>query len=126
MDKNLKADAPQSVDIEASLLGGLLIDADGFTKIGDLLHADDFYDPRHKAIFGAMSTLHDKRSPLDILTLSEQLKNNGQLESIGGASYLTELTNTVPTSAHIEEYARIVADKSIRRKLIKILPGSGR
>ncbi len=118
MDKNLKADAPQSVDIESSLLGGLLIDADGFTKIGDLLHADDFYDPRHKAIFGAMATLHDKRSPLDILTLSEQLKNNGQLESIGGASYLTELTNTVPTSAHIEEYARIVADKSIRRKLI--------
>lgn len=50
MDKNLKADAPQSVDIESSLLGGLLIDADGFTKIGDLLHADDFYDPDRKSV----------------------------------------------------------------------------
>lgn len=109
---------PQNLDVEASLLGSLLIDSDAFIKIGDMMSADDFYDQRHKAIFAGMRTLHEKRSPVDILTLSEQLKNSQQLDIIGGASYLTELTNTVPTAAHMEQYAQIVADKAIRRRLI--------
>jgi replicative DNA helicase len=109
---------PQNLDVEASLLGGLLIDSDGFIKISDVIQDIDFYDERHRAIFAAMQSLHEKRSPLDILTLSEQLKNSKQLDSIGGSSYLTELTNTVPTAAHIEQYAEIVADKAIRRRLI--------
>jgi replicative DNA helicase len=109
---------PQNLDIEASLLGSLLIDTDGFLKISDVIEDTDFFDERHKAIFAAMRTLHDKRSPLDILTLSEQLKSAGRLDAIGGASYLTELTNTVPTAAHLEQYAEIVADKAIRRRLI--------
>jgi replicative DNA helicase len=116
---NSKTDSPpQNLDIEASLLGSLLIDGDAFMKIGDMIQADDFYDEHHKAIFLAMRTLHDKRSPVDILTLSEQLNSVGRLETIGGASYLTELTNFVPTAAHLEQYAQIVAEKSIRRKLI--------
>lgn len=119
MPKNDDGAAPQSLDIEASLLGGLLIDSNAFIKIGDMMHSDDFYDERHKAIFTAMNELHNKRSPLDILTLSEQLKNVKQLDSIGGASYLTELTNTVPTAAHVEQYAEIIADKAIRRRLIR-------
>src|SRR5438105_3545495 len=90
---------PQSLDIEASLLGSLLIDSDAFIKIGDRIIADDFFDEKHRMIFSAMRILHDKRSPIDILTLSEQLKGGGNLEMIGGASYLTELTNTVPTAA---------------------------
>jgi replicative DNA helicase len=65
-----------------------------------------------------MRSLYDKRSPIDILTMSEQLKNDTRLEIIGGASFLTELTNTVPTAAHLEQYAEIVAEKSIRRRLI--------
>jgi len=109
---------PQNLDIEASLLGSLLIDSDGFLKISDQLDSMDFYDERHRQIFAAMRALHDKRSPLDILTLSEQLKSAGQLDGIGGASYLTELTNLVPTAAHLEQYAEIVADKAIRRRLI--------
>lgn len=120
MDKNSDAAAPQSLDIESSLLGGLLIDSDAFIKIGDMLRADDFYDERHKAIFAAMSQLHDKRSPVDILTLSEKLKNGKRLDAIGGASYLTELTNMVPTASHVEQYAEIIADKAIRRRLIKV------
>jgi replicative DNA helicase len=119
VDKDGTKAEPQSLDIEASLLGSLLIDSDAFIKIGDMLRADDFYDERHKAIFGAMSELHNKRSPVDILTLSEQLKNVKKLDAIGGSSYLTELTNTVPTAAHVEQYAEIVADKAIRRRLIK-------
>ncbi|MDB5160861.1 MAG: Replicative helicase [Candidatus Saccharibacteria bacterium] len=109
---------PQNLDIEASLLGSLLIDTDGFLKISDVIESTDFFDERHKVIFAAMRALHDKRSPLDILTLSEQLKNASKLDAIGGASYLTELTNTVPTAAHLEQYAEIVADKAIRRRLI--------
>jgi replicative DNA helicase len=109
---------PQSTDVEASLLGSLLIDSDAFIKIGDSIQADDFFDEKHRLIFTAMKTLHDKRSPIDILTLSEQLKNGGRLDMVGGASYLTELTNTVPTAAHLEQYAEIVAEKAIRRRLI--------
>lgn len=109
---------PQNLDVEASLLGSLLIDSDAFIKIGDRIQFDDFFDERHRAIFSAMRQLHDKRSPIDILTLSEQLKNGGQLDIVGGASFLTELTNTVPTAAHLEQYAEIVAEKAIRRRLI--------
>ena len=112
------ATTPQNLDVEASLLGSLLIDGDAFIKIADAINPEDFYDERHRAIFSAMRILHDKHSPLDILTLSEQLRSGDQLDSIGGASYLTELTNTVPTAAHLEQYADIVADKAIRRRLI--------
>lgn len=109
---------PQNLDVEASLLGSLLIDSDAFIKIGDLISADDFYDEKHRMIFTAMRTLHERRRSIDILTLSEQLKNDSRLDLIGGASYLTELTNTVPTAAHLEQYAEIVAEKAIRRRLI--------
>ena len=119
MDPNTTTKPPQNLDAEASLLGSLIIDSDSFIKIADLINADDFYNDQHRAIFNAMRTLHDKRSPIDILTLSEQLKSSGELERVGGASYLTELTNFVPTAAHLEQYAQIVADKSVRRRLIK-------
>lgn len=109
---------PQNLDVEASLLGSLLIDSDAFLKISDVIQAGDFYDKKHSTIFAAMRALHDKRRPIDILTLSEQLKADGSLDLIGGASYLTELTNVVPTAAHLEQYAEIVADKAIRRRLI--------
>ncbi len=112
------ATPPQNLDVEASLLGSLLIDGDAFLKISDAIQADDFFDKKHSTIFAAMRALHDKRSPIDILTLSEQLKNADKLELIGGASYLTELTNVVPTAAHLEQYAQIVAEKAIRRRLI--------
>ena len=109
---------PQNIDVEASLLGSLLIDGESFLKISDMLQAEDFFDKKHSMIFASMRTLHDKRSPIDILTLSEQLKNESKLDLVGGAAYLTELTNTVPTATHLEQYAEIVADKSIRRRLI--------
>jgi replicative DNA helicase len=112
------ASLPQNTDVEASLLGSLLIDGESFLKISDQLQAADFFDKRHSMIFASMRILHDKRRPIDILTLSEQLKNESRLEQIGGASYLTELTNVVPTAAHLEQYAEIVAEKAIRRRLI--------
>lgn len=110
---------PQSMEAEASLLGALLIDSDAFVQVGDGLRADDFYDERHQIVYRAMLVLQDKHSPIDVLTLSEQLKNSDELEKVGGSSYLTELTNYVPTSTHVEQYAELVRDKAIRRRLIK-------
>ena len=101
MDEDKQSALPQSVDAEASLLGSLLIDGDALTKIGDMVNPEDFFDQKHAVIFKAMRSLYDKRAPIDLLTLSEQLKSTKRLDSIGGASYLTELTNYVPTAAHV-------------------------
>lgn len=110
---------PQNTDAEASLLGAVLIDSDAIVKIADQLNTEDFYDERHQKIYEAIKQLYDKHSPIDVLTLTDQLKANGLLEMVGGASYLSELTNYVPTAAHIEQYAGIVSQKALRRRLIK-------
>ncbi len=109
---------PQNSEAEASLLGALLIDGDAIVKIADNVSAADFYDPRHQRIFEAINQLYEAHQAIDVLTLTDRLKNNGQLDTIGGPSYLTELTNFVPTAAHVEQYADIVAQKSMRRRLI--------
>lgn len=110
---------PQNVDAEASLLGALLIDSDAVVKVADTLSPIDFYDEKHQRIFEAITQLYEKHSPIDVLTLTDQLRNNGLLDMVGGAPYLTQLTNYVPTAAHVEQYADIVAQKSMRRRLIK-------
>ena len=110
---------PQNADAEASLLGALLIDADAVVKIADLVRAEDFYEERHQRIYEAIITLYEKHNPVDVLTLSNQLKGTGFIDMVGGTSYLTELTNFVPTATHVEQYADIVAQKSLRRRLIK-------
>lgn len=113
-----KQPAPQNVEAEASLLGAILIDSDAIVKIADTVTAEDFFDPRHKHVYDAISRLYERREPIDVLTLADQLKNTGVLDVIGGAAYLTELTNFVPTAAHVEQYAEIVAQKALRRRLI--------
>ncbi|MCA9326922.1 replicative DNA helicase [Candidatus Saccharibacteria bacterium] len=109
---------PQNTEAEASLLGAILIDTDAIIKIADHISVDDFFDAKHARIYEAMRVLYEKRSPIDVLTLADQLKGNGFLDMVGGASYLTELTNFVPTAAHVEQYADIVAQKALRRRLI--------
>src|SRR4051812_29498921 len=109
---------PQNAEAEASLLGALLIDTDAIVKIADTLAATDFYDKRHQRIYEAVVQLYEQRSDIDVLTLADRLKNNGYLDSIGGPAYLTELTNYVPTASHVEQYADIVAQKALRRRLI--------
>jgi replicative DNA helicase len=110
---------PQNTDAEASLLGAILIDSDAIVKIADEVRSEDFYDPKHQRIYEAITQLYEKHSPIDVLTLSDQLKATGFLEFVGGGAYLTELTNYVPTAAHAEQYAGIVSQKSMRRRLIK-------
>lgn len=119
MDPKVATVPPQNTDAEASLLGALLIDSDAIVKVADIVSADDFYDPKHQRIYEAISQLYEKHSPIDVLTLSNQLKNSGFIDFVGGAAYLTELTNFVPTASHVEQYAEIVAQKALRRRLIK-------
>lgn len=110
---------PQNTEAEASLLGAILIDSDAIVKVADLVRPGDFYDERHARIYEATLQLYEKHSPIDVLTLSDQLRATGMLDMVGGAGYLTELTNFVPTAAHAERYAEIIAQKSMRRRLIK-------
>src|SRR4051812_2952592 len=109
---------PQNAEAEASLLGALLIDTDAIVKIADTLAATDFYDKRHQRIYEAVVQLYEQHEAIDVLTLADRLRNNGYLDNIGGPAYLTELTNFVPTAAHVEQYADIVAQKAMRRRLI--------
>ncbi|OGE17694.1 replicative DNA helicase [Candidatus Daviesbacteria bacterium RIFCSPHIGHO2_01_FULL_37_27] len=110
---------PQNIEAEQSLIGALLIDKDAIVRVAELLHAGNFYrSDTHGQIFSAMKALFEKREPIDLVTLTEQLKKEGTYDKIGGVSYLTTLVNIVPTSAHIEHYARIIKEHAIRRNLI--------
>lgn len=110
---------PQSVDAEMSLLGAVLIDEEVLADISEHVNAKDFYDKRHAIIFDGMMRLYEKHRPVDLLTLTDELKRKKELEDIGGSAYLTELTNYVPTAAHAEAYAELVEQKAVRRRLIK-------
>lgn len=114
----VKHEPPHNFEAEASLLGAILIDSDALIKIADNVSVSDFYDKRHEHIYDAIIKLYERRSPIDVLTLADQLKIDGYLDLVGGASYLTELTNFVPTASHVEQYAEIVAHKALRRRLI--------
>ncbi len=110
---------PQNVDAEMSLLGAILIDEETLADISEHVKPKDFYDKRHAVIYDAVMRLYEKNKPVDLLTLTDELKRKKELEEIGGSAYLTELTNYVPTAAHAESYAEIVAQKAVRRRLIK-------
>ncbi|EKD85125.1 MAG: hypothetical protein ACD_38C00077G0003 [uncultured bacterium] len=110
---------PQSIEAEQSLLGALLIDKDAIVKISELLHASNFYRfEQHGSIFEAMQKLFERREPIDLVTVTEELKRQGFYDKIGGSAYLASLVNIVPTSAHIEHYAKIIRDHAVRRNLI--------
>ena len=110
---------PQNLDAEMSLLGAVLIDEEVLSDISEHVKPNDFYDKRHSLVFGAMMRLFERHKPVDLLTVTEELKRKDQLETVGGSAFLTELTNYVPTAAHAESYAEIVAQKAVRRRLIK-------
>jgi len=109
---------PQNIEAEQSLLGSLLIDKDAIIRIADIVGPEDFYHDKHKMIFEAILDLFRKREPIDLLTLSNRLIEKDQLEQIGGRSYLVSLSNAVPTSSHVVNYAEIVQKKATLRNLI--------
>lgn len=111
---------PHDEQAESSVLGAILIDRDSLADVVDFLRPEYFYKDNHKHIFTAMLSLFEKHEPVDIVTLTSQLKKMGKYKDVGGSPFLSDLTNTVPTAAHIEVYARMVADHYIKRTLIDL------
>ena len=111
---------PQSVDLEEAVIGAMMIDKKGVDEAIDILHPDVFYKEAHKFIFEAIFKLFETNEPIDLLTVSSQLKRDGKLDRVGGDFYLIKLTQRVASSAHIEFHARIILQKFIQRSLIKI------
>ena len=110
---------PHNVEAEQSLLGSLLIDANAMMKIADAIVPSDFYRGAHGTIYEAMVELYKKNEPLDFLTLTNLLSEKGQLEKIGGRNYLIQLSQLVPTSTHVAQYAKIIHQKALRRRLFE-------
>jgi replicative DNA helicase len=109
---------PHDEQAESSILGAILIDKDSLADVLDFLRPDYFYKDTHNYIFSSMLSLFEKHEPVDIVTVTAELKKMGKYKEIGGTPYLSDLTNAVPTSANIEMYARIVTDHYIKRRLI--------
>jgi replicative DNA helicase len=110
---------PQNIEAEQSVLGGIFIENEAINKVMEILSPDDFYRDAHRKIYDTLIDLSEKDEPADLITMSNELRKKNQLDSIGGASYLAFLIDSVPTAANIEYYARIVKEKAILRKLIE-------
>jgi len=111
---------PQARSLEEAVLGALMIDKDAVAVVVDILQSDSFYEDRHKSIYKAICMLFEKSHPVDLLTVTEELKKMGALEAVGGAYYLVELTNRIASAANVEFHARIIAQKFIQRELIRV------
>lgn len=112
---------PQALDVEQAVLGAFMIDADALSNAVDILRTKNaFYDPKHQVIFEAISNISETSTPVDLLTVTEQLRKNGSLEIAGGAYYLSTLTNKIASAAHVEHHARIVVEKFIQREVISV------
>lgn len=111
---------PQAVDLEEAVLGALMLDKDALTNVVSILKPEAFYKEAHQRIFFAVQSLFSKSEPVDILTVTQELKKTGELEIAGGAFYVTQLTNRVASAANIEMHARIVLEKFLQRELIRI------
>ena len=110
---------PQDIEAEKSLLGAVLLSDEAFPNILEKIKDKDFYEERHQKIFAAMTALYNNHRPIDIQTLNSELKSEKNIRAVGGAPYLAELTNFVPTASHAEAYADIISKAAIRRRLIR-------
>lgn len=111
---------PQATDIEEAVLGALMVDTKGINEIIDKLIPEAFYKEAHQHIFRSIKTLFEDNQPVDLISVSTQLKKDGKLEVIGGEYYLIELTQRVVSSAHLEFHTHIILQKHIQRSLITI------
>lgn len=109
---------PQDLEAETSVLGALMLDQNAIVKVADALSARDFYKPAHAKIYTALLELFEKGQPIDLLTVTNRLKDKKQLAEVGGAAYLSDVIASVPSSAHVEHYAKIVREKRVRRDLM--------
>ena len=109
---------PQDLDAEKSVLGAVLLDSAAINTVAEFLLPEHFYLPEHGKIYTAMITLFEKQTPIDVVTLKNELQREGSLKKVGGTAYLSDLINTVPSSAYVEHYGRIVKDQYTKRRLI--------
>ncbi len=118
IEDSLRRVPPQSIEAEQSVLGGILLENAAIDRLAEVLQADDFYREAHRKVFRAMQALSERNEPVDLITLPEELRARGELAAIGGAAFLAELAERVPTAANIVNYARIVRERAILRGLI--------
>lgn len=111
---------PHDEEAEKSVLGAILIDSSAIGLVAEFLKSEHFYLPQHQDIYSSMITLYEKQQPIDLVTIADQLKSEGNVKKIGGKTYLSDLINTVPTSAYVEHYARIIVSQYVKRKLIEV------
>jgi replicative DNA helicase len=111
---------PHNLEAETATLGAILLDSEALGRVLGYVRAEDFYRNAHKRIFQGIINLFERSEEIDLITLTHELRNEGALETVGGASYVSSLTSAVPTAANVEYYARIVREHSLRRKLIQI------
>jgi replicative DNA helicase len=109
---------PQNLEAEQALLGSILISKEALNEVLDFINVDSFYADRHKLLWTAMSELHEKAQPIDVLSLSNKLREENNLDRIGGQAYIAEMIDRVPTSMNVKHYGGIVEKKSMMRKLI--------
>ncbi len=114
----LEKTIPQNIEAEEAVLGALLIDPEAIYRVLPFLHSEDFYLQKHSWVYQAVMTLHESRQPLDFLTLNTELERREQLEAIGGAAYIAQLINAVPSAINVESYAHLVEETAIRRRLL--------
>ncbi len=119
MDNLIEKITPSNIDSERAVIGSMLLDKDAVSKVLEILFTDSFYVPSHQVIFDSMKELYIRNSPIDIVTVSDYLQSKELLDDIGGYQYLLDLSESVPTTANVEQYAKIVEEKHIRRELIK-------
>ncbi|HEY8892405.1 MAG TPA: replicative DNA helicase [Clostridium sp.] len=118
MDTPLRS-LPYNLEAEQSVIGSMLIDKTAILRVVEVLKSDDFYRDSHKVIFNAIFELYQKDTPIDMITLLEHLRSSEKLDSSGGVTYISEISNSVPSTANLSSYIKIVDDKSILRKLIR-------
>lgn len=111
---------PQAPDIEEAVLGALLLEKNAVNDAIDILQAESFYKPEHQKIFAAILELFANSESIDILSVTERLRKNGELQMVGGPGYIAKLTNRVASAAHVEYHARIISEKHILRSLIEV------
>jgi len=121
MDKNfIERIPPQNIEAEESLLGSILIDKESIIKIADMIEPEDFYKGSHAIVYEAIKELYSQHKPIDLVSLANLLKDKNKIDSIGGRSFLAQLSNAVATSSHIEHYAEIVKNKATLRRLLGV------
>ena len=111
---------PQAIEVEEAVLGALMLERDAYVTVADIIQSNSFYKEEHQKIFEAIQSLSSKEKPVDLLMVTQELKDRNQLDEVGGPSYITQLTRRVASAAHIEFHSRIIAQKYIQRELIRV------